>query len=122
MLYELSYSQFWKDAKNLCQEMFEDTNFTDVTLVCGEGKQFKAHKVILSSCSSLFRNILINNSHPNPLVYFHDIKDEQMEILVKFIYTGETSVVQEDLDALLEVAEKLQIKGLASLNEKMNMK
>ena len=118
MLYELSYSQFWKDAKNLCQDMFEDTNFTDVTLVCGEGKKFKAHKVILSSCSSLFKTILINNPNPNPLVYFHDIKEEQMENLVKFIYTGETSVVQEDLDALLEVAEKLQIKGLASSHRK----
>ena len=118
MLYELSYSQFWKDAKNLCQDMFEDTNFTDVTLVCGEDKRFNAHKVILSSCSTLFRNILINNPHPKPLIYFHDIKEEQMEILVKFIYTGEVSVVQEDLDALLEVAEKLQIKGLASSNEK----
>merc|ERR1712133_92055 len=85
-------------------KIFEDTNFTDVTLVCGEGRKFKAHKVILSSCSSMFSNILINNPHPNPLVYFYDIKEEQMEILVKFIYTGETSVAQDDLDALLDVA------------------
>jgi len=118
MMYELSYSQFWKDAKNLCQDMFDDTEFTDVTLVSGEGKKFKAHKIILSSCSSLFKNILTNNPNPNPLVYFHDIKDEQMAIIVEFIYTGETSVAKEDLDDLLEVAEKLQIKGLASSHRK----
>ena len=114
MLCKLSYGQFLHDAKNLYQDMFEDTNFTDVTLVCGESKTFKAHKVILSSCSTLFKNILVNNPHPNPMVYFYDIKEEQMEtILIKFIYTGEASVPQEDLDALLNVANKLNIHGLA---------
>jgi len=105
--------KFWKDARNLCQDMFEDSNFTDVTLVCEEGKKFKAHKIILSSCSALLKDILVNNPHPSPILYFHNIKEEQMEILVRFIYTGEASVDQQDLDSLLDIAEKLKIKGLA---------
>merc|ERR1719369_1207486 len=48
------------------------------------------------------------------MIYFLDVKEEQMEILIKFIYTGEARFAQEDLDALLEVADKLQIKGLAN--------
>ena len=114
MEYQISHSQFEYEAKNLFQNLFEDENFTDVTIVCGDGKQFRAHKVILSSCSLLFRNILINNPHQNPLLYFHDIGDKAMEALVKFIYTGETKVAQESLDDLLETAKKLQINGLSN--------
>ena len=114
MEYQISHSQFGYEAKNLLTKLLEDENFTDVTIVCGEGKQFRAHKVILSSCSPLFRNILINNPHQNPLLYFHDIGDKAMEALIRFIYTGETKVAQEGLDYLLETAKKLQISGLSN--------
>ena len=117
MEYQLTYSKFVNEGRNLCQDLFEDTNFTDVTIVCGDARQFKAHRVILSSSSSLFKNILVQNSHPNPLLYFHNIEEKQMELLMKFIYTGETKVVEEDLDALLEVADKLKINGLANTRE-----
>ena len=39
-----------------CISMFQD--FVDVTLVCSDGTRLDAHKVILSSVSSYFRDIL----------------------------------------------------------------
>ena len=38
-----------------------DTDFSDVTLVSEDQKQFTAHKIVLSSCSEYFKNILKQN-------------------------------------------------------------
>ena len=39
----------------------EDEQFGDVTLVCTGGNKMMVHKVILSSCSFFFKDILIQN-------------------------------------------------------------
>ena len=36
----------------------EDKDFNDVTLVCEDGQQMEAHKVILASSSPLFQRLL----------------------------------------------------------------
>ena len=42
---------------------------TDVTLVSSDGLQLQAHKTVLCSSSSFFREILIVNPHPGVLLY-----------------------------------------------------
>ena len=41
------------------------------------------------------------------------LKAEDLEAIVDFIYNGEASVYQDDLDTFLSLAEELQLKGLA---------
>jgi len=86
--------------------------FADVTLVCDENKQLKAHKVVLSSCSEFFRNILVNNPHQHPLLYLTGVSFHDLQALVDFAYLGETEVKQEHLESFLTVAKILKIKGL----------
>ena len=112
---QLLSRQFEGDARNFFQNLLEDENFTDVTIACDDDKQFRTHKVIIASCSPLLKKIIINNPHKNPLIYFNDVGHKEMEVLLKFIYTGEAKVANEDLDVLLEAARKLQITGLANL-------
>lgn len=90
-----------------------DTEFADVTLVCEDGKQVEAHKVILASGSSLFLDILRRNKHQHPLIYMRGLKSESLEATIDFLYHGEVNVLQEDLDSFLAVAEELRIKGLS---------
>ena len=45
--------------------MFEDDQFSDITLVCEDPQQIRVHKVILS-CVSEF---ILRNSHPKPVIY-----------------------------------------------------
>lgn len=86
-------------------------DFVDVTLVC-ENEQINAHKVIISACSPFFRNILTRNPHKNPLVYLKGVHMTDMKSVLDFMYHGEVSVSQENLNKFLSVAEELEVKGL----------
>ena len=111
-LFSLEWDKFQINAGNTLKMLLADTNYTDVTLACDDDKQIKAHKVILSSCSSFFQNLLLKNPHPNPLIYMKGITYAEMDSIVKFMYLGQTEVKQEDLKHFMEIAQELKIKGL----------
>ena len=79
------WMQFQKTYDNTFKSLLNDEKFTDVTLVCEDGGNINAHKVILSSSSQLFKQILINN--PEPHIYIHIAeKLEVVSDILKFIY------------------------------------
>ena len=106
----------WNDFKDnvICSfgNLREENDFADVTLVCEDGKQVEAHKVILATSSPFFQKILKRSKHPHPLIYMRGIKSEDLLAIVDFLYCGETNVYQENLDTFLAIAEELQLKGL----------
>ena len=69
----------WNDFKENITALFgnlrHDEDFVDVTLVCEDGKQVEAHKVILASSSPVFQRILKINKH------------ERDEIRRSFVYS-----------------------------------
>merc|ERR1719369_840681 len=105
----------WNDFERniICsfKEIRNDSNFFDVTLAC-DNEQIQAHKVILSACSPLFRDILLRNPHQHPLVYLKGVKYTDIQSLLDFMYHGEVNVAQEHLNSFLAVAEEFKIKGL----------
>ena len=112
--FSLQWSDFEKNVTTSFKEIRRD--FCDVTLV-GEGKmKIEAHKVILAASSDFFLDLLRQKSHPNLLLYMRGIKDDQLSAVLDFIYQGQTSVAQDDLEDFLKVAEELQIKGLSDMN------
>ena len=84
---------------------------TDITLVCEDGQQVEAHKVVLVASSPFFLNILKRNKHPHPLIYMTGVKSNNLMAMVD-IYQGEANVFQEDFDFFLNFAEELQLRGL----------
>lgn len=60
-------------------------DFVDVSL-CVDGRKIKAHKVVLSSCSSYFKEIFKENPHPHPVIIFKFIKFEDLNSIVEFMY------------------------------------
>ena len=90
------------------------TEFTDVTLACEDDQQMKAHKVILAASSSFLDKILHENGnkHPHPIIYFKGFQSQDLFAILDFLYFGEASVLQENLDSFLAVAEELKLKGL----------
>lgn len=110
----------WNNYQSTLQHVFHKLwiagTFVDVTLVV-EGRRIDCHKVVLSACSSYFEHILRDHSsHPHPLILLHDLPYTAVEALVTFMYRGEVNVSQEQLAALLKVAETLRVKGLADSN------
>jgi len=88
------------------------TEFSDVTLVCEDGRQIYAHRVILASSSSFFQGVLTNVMHSHPLIFLRGVPHSQLSAIMDFIYLGQAEIRQEDLDAFMEVVGELGIKGI----------
>merc|ERR1712096_314909 len=107
----LRWNDFESNISNAFKELRDDKEFFDVTLACDD-EQIQAHKVILSACSPLFRNILRRNPHQHPLLYPKGVKYTDLQSVLNFMYHGEVNVAQEELNSFLAVAEDLRVKGL----------
>lgn len=106
----IKWKDFQKNVSSSFQEIRKD--FCDVTLAGESNTKILAHKVVLAASSNLFRDILKENPHPHPLLYMKGIKGVQLTSVVDFMYHGEVSIYQEDLNDFLMVAKELQLKGL----------
>lgn len=95
----------------------EDEFLTDVTLCCDGNKRLRAHKIILSVCSTYFRETFMDNPCKHPVVIFKNVKFEDLANIVEFMYRGEVSISQDSLSSFLHVAEMLQVRGLSENQE-----
>jgi transposase-like protein len=110
--YHLTRSDFELGTTIAFKSLISDKGFADVTLACADDKQITAHKVILAASSPFFNNILLKNPHQHPLLYLKGINSVDLEAIIKFIYTGETSLTHASLDTFLAAAQELQVHGL----------
>ena len=120
---EEKFSLEWNDfQKNMVQSvgiLRNDSEFCDVTLVGDDHKRFNAHKVLLSTSSTYFKQML--KATPNQLmVCLNDVKSDDIENVLDFIYTGEVKIPQENLDRFLEVSQRFQLLGLTELDSTGN--
>lgn len=103
-------------------ESYENNNASyDVVLVSSDGKHFKTHKIVLSSCSDFFHTILHDvPAGITPTVYLPDADSTVLECLLLFVYAGESSVKSAYLTKLLDLCQYLQIKGFITHNYSVN--
>ena len=96
------------------KQLKEAGELLDVTLVTDEDV-FEVHKVVLSANSPLFRKILIKqqNVQAQSSIFLRGVKSEFLKIIIDFVYNGEAFIESKDLNEFLEVAQDLQINGLA---------
>lgn len=87
----------------------------DVTLACSEGTSIRAHKVVLSACSSYFQSLFLDHPARHPIVILKDVRFSELRTLIEFMYKGEVNVEYCQLSALLKTAESLKVKGLAEM-------
>ena len=109
----LKWNDFQQNIAASYQDLRNNPDFSDVTLVCEEDEQIEAHRLILTSCSPFFSKVLKRNTHSHPLIYMRGLKAKDLVAIVDFIYHGETNIHQDDLDDFLALASELQLKGLA---------
>ena len=87
--------------------------FSDITLVSADGQLVSAHKIVLSSCSSVMNKLVL----PTEPVLVMEASYDELILILKFIYTGKCEVEQKNLLTFLATARKLQIKGLITDGE-----
>ena len=103
------YQSTWNKALS---ELRNDDDLADVTLISDDKRRFSAHKILLSSCSSVFKFILKENKHANSLLYLGGVSSVNLGFILDYIYHGEVKIYQEHLDSFLESAQILEISGL----------
>ena len=108
----LKWNDFQERTLTSFKQLRDDKDFTDVTLASEDGCQVAAHKVVLTSSSPLFYNLLKTNKHPHPLIYMRGLKADHLAAMMDFLYSGEAKVLQENLDNFLAFANELQLKDL----------
>ena len=110
----------WKDFQTNTTlafgSMWNDSDFADVTLACEDGKQIKAHKLILASASEFFYNLLKTNKHNHPTIFMRGMKVENLICIVDLVYHGEVRIHQENLETFLTIAKELRLKGLPQVD------
>jgi hypothetical protein len=115
-LVNLLWNKFPEATTETFVNLGNSSDFSDVTLTCADGQQVKAHKIILSSCSPLFRKILKQNPHSHPLIFLKGVDFTDLNSLVRFIYFGGVDIENERLERFLATADDLQVAGLTNVS------
>ena len=90
--------------------MFDDADFTDVSLVSDDNKHISVHRAVLSASSIFFRRIFYS-SLQKPMVT-HDVKATYLttQALVSFIYLGHCSVHKDNIDELVLLSHEWKVE------------
>ena len=109
----LKWNDYEKNLGTAFNDLREQEELFNVSLISEDGSQVEAHKVVLSACSPFFRNIITRNArHPHPLLFLKGVRHRDLVSLLDFMYRGQVNIAQEDLSTFLSVAEELKVKGL----------
>ena len=76
-------------APETLSKLWEQRDFTDVTLVSKDDQQMEAHRGILAASSPFFKNILLKNPHQKPLLYLGNVDQARLTSILQFIYLGQ---------------------------------
>merc|ERR1711970_1320639 len=110
----LRWNDFETNLSSAFRGLRTDQDLFDVTLSCGE-ESLQAHKLVLSACSDMFRAMFrrpLAVSSGHTILYLRGVHAADMQAVLDFMYYGEVSVAQEELNSFLAVAEDLKVKGL----------
>jgi len=110
-LFCLRWNNHQSNLLSVFDQLLQVEAFCDVTLAV-DGASLKCHKMVLAACSSYFQNLFMENTCKHPIVFLKDITFNQTRALLDYMYHGQVSVQEEELQGLLKVAEALKVKGL----------
>lgn len=113
----LQWNEFQNNLQTSYRSVRKSEDYSDVTLACGDGQQIEAHRIILSSSSAFFRDLLKKNPHPHPLIYMRGLSSFNLGSIVDFIYHGEAEIMKDHLEMFLQLAGELGVKGMSKQAE-----
>merc|ERR1712129_17768 len=119
--FSLKWNEFQNNISTMFGQLKDDPDFADVTLVCEDGQQVEAHRVILAASSPFFQSILKKNNHQHPLIYMRGVKSKVLKSIIDYVYYGEAKVCKENLNMFMEIAEELKLKGLTRTEGEANL-
>ena len=98
-------SSLGKEMKTL----LDNPKHSDITFSV-EGKEIKAHKIILSSRCQDFREIF-NGEHPNPIL-ISNFKYEDFFLFLQYVYSDSIVLNSTNVSSIVELARSYHFKHL----------
>jgi len=108
----LQNNNFMERQIKFYKKVREEEDMFDVTIAC-DGVEVRAHKLVISASSPVFRRIIKSSNHPNPFIYLKGLHPQDLESIINFVYTGETKVEANNIQSFMNSASELQISGLS---------
>ena len=109
--YHLSWESFQTNLSSTLGGL-QQGNLADVTLVSEDQIQMQAHRIVLSACSPVLKNLLLCNPSSHPLIHLMGAKQQDMQSILQFMYLGEAAVNKEHIDDVIEIAKDLQMEEI----------
>lgn len=111
--FKIDWDNFPNQVATTFRDIYRDDKFSDVTLVSEDLREVKAHRIVITSCSSALRRILFKLDCPNPVLYLRGIQHHHLEAVLEFLYLGSVTVSQNEVKDVLDVAKQLNIHQLS---------
>ena len=91
--YHLKWNDYHSSLTKCFRDLRDNHEMLDVTII-SDGRTFKAHKLVLSACSPIFKAMLKKDKGPfmQPLIFLHGVRQEDVLAILDFMYNGEVSV------------------------------
>ena len=112
---ELVWDSHLNHVGYMLRDMFVNSKYTDVVLVCEDGGRFKVHKNVLSSCSEKFKEIFEDDENISSMFLYGIVSFDLFPIL-ELMYLGQTLINQDKTKDVMGVAERLQIKNFSNVS------
>ena len=112
--YSLLWHTYTDHLRDMMKNLMMNDDFADVTLVSEDKKHIKAHKIVLSACSPVFKDIVKLEQSSKPIIYMRGINFSELESIMQFIYLGEAAFYEERINEFLAVAKSLEIEELCN--------
>ena len=112
--FNLNWHTYNDHLKEMMGNLLESNETADVTLVCEDKTKFKAHKLVLISCSPVFQSII--NDLPKigySVIYLRGVLAQEMKSILQFMYLGQATFYHDRMNEFLNVAKSLEVKEIS---------
>ena len=96
---------------------FMNAESADFMVHSEQGTGFPAHKIVLAARSPFFHHMLTSNMYESSAnsSTIYEASDEAIRAFLYYLYTGELSIISDDIVDLLRLSDLYQLIGLKDL-------
>ena len=110
---KVSYNNFESHTFSAFTTWRDNSEFSDVILASDDGKKFKAHKLVLTASSPVFKEMLTDTTNNIPIVYLRGIGGKILNLMLDFVYKGEVDLPETDIEEFLNFTGEIKINGMS---------
>ncbi|KAJ8669053.1 hypothetical protein QAD02_000312 [Eretmocerus hayati] len=124
--FQLKWHSYGAHLHSSVATLLHSESFADVLLATSCGRHVAAHRFVLAACSSYLSHIFqtchfgANTNAPIIVVLPTEIGYRTLKILIQYMYSGETTVTNDQLEGVLRAGDILRVRGLWRHNSSSN--